>query len=419
MIFYSRSPNKLLLFTRSSSLLYTLPAVFPHSTTAEVQGADATHASKVVANLVFDDTSKLILCKLSGFLSQTSVEELLSNFVSSKSAEVCVLLANTQDTTCKTINHIRVMMEEAELRPAECCKVFVLLLHFPPAQFFQHCYPSLFLKGWDHCYLDALAHSAVKGVINIEDWLFKCFLKKEGHPDAPNTLLQTLTELLPQAIPIISSRVTFGKKSDGTFNSAMNATQRSKALRVLLLDRGLGNVLCQKFEAYWKPEVMIGYLERAAAFSKQRESTLNITDAVQAQFKALFMDFCVYMIARTNEKFNLDIAYAKDAEPEIRRLFLNLFMVFPVPQLHQLNWFCNNLPSLQPAVQFVRFPFFTFICEEMEKRVELCGEAANVRLELLADYHQLEGRKSSGPSTKLKALAGAVLDNLTPLLQVN
>ena len=424
-IYLCRSPNKLVLFTRSSSLLYTLPAHFPHSTTAEVQrGPDATRGqnysevSKAVANLVFDETGKLILCKLSGLLSQTAVEELLKNFVSSDAAEVCVLLANTQDTTRKTINHIRVMIEEAELKtPAQCCKVFVLLLHFPPAQFFQHCYPSLFLKGWDHCYLDTLAHSTVEGGVNIEDWLFKCcFPTKEACPGTPDTLLQTLTKLLPQAIPIISARVTFGKKSDDSFNSTMNATQRSKALHVLLFERGVGGVLCEKFRAYWKPKVIVEYLEKAAMFSKQRESTLNITDAIQTQFKALFMDFCVYMIAQANEKFNLDIAYAGDTETDIHRLFLDLLKVFPVPQLHQLNWLCNNLPSLQPAVQSLHFPFFTSICEEMEKRVELSREAANISLELLANFKQLEARKSS--TTKLQALIDAILDDLGPLLQV-
>lgn len=395
-------------------------------------GHSNSEVTKVVANLVFGETDKVILCKLSSLLSQSSVEELLVDFASSDAEEVCVLLANMQETTPKTINHIRVMIEEAELKiPAQHCKVFVLLLHFPPAQFFQHCYPSLFLKGWDHCYLDALAHSTVEGVVNVRDWFFKCcFPTEESRHGAPDTLLKTLKELLPQAMSIISARVFFGNKKDNSFNSTMDVTQRSKVLKILLVDRGVGEVLCEKFRAYWKPKVMGEYLEKAATFSKMRESSLNITDAIQTQFKALFMDFCVYMLARANENFNLDtvyaedtdspIQYAEDSSNPIQKLFLEIFMIFPVPKLHQLNLLSNNLPSLQPPIQCFHFPFFTCVCEEMEKQVELSGEAANLRLDLLADRTCLmDSFSPNNPATKLQALTEAVLADLQPKLQVS
>ena len=35
-------------------------------------------------------------------------------------------------------------------------KLYVLLLHFPAMMFYDPCYPSLFLYGWDHYYLDAI-----------------------------------------------------------------------------------------------------------------------------------------------------------------------------------------------------------------------------------------------------------------------
>ena len=38
-------------------------------------------------------------------------------------------------------------------------KLFVLLLHFPAMMFYDPCYPSLFLHGWDHYYLDAIDRS--------------------------------------------------------------------------------------------------------------------------------------------------------------------------------------------------------------------------------------------------------------------
>lgn len=382
-----------------------------------------------MATLIFEQTDKLVVHKLSSLLSQSSVQELLEDFVGSETAQVCLLVANMQETSPKTINHIRVMIEEAELRArAQQCKLFVLLLHFPPAQFFQYCYPVLFLKGWEHSYLDTIAHSTVKGVVDIQDWFFKCcFPADDESSNEPDVLLQSLTQLLPQAISVLSARVYFGSKRDGSFNSSMNATQRSNALKTLLFEKGVGDVLCEKFRSYWKPKVMAEYLERAATFSKQHESTLNITDSIQTQFKGLFMDFCVYMLTRANENFNLDIVYAEGVSSPTHKLFIGIFKLYPVPKLNQLKLLSNHLPALQAPLHCPGFPFFSYVCGVMEKRVEWSGEAANLQLDLLADHtHQEPGMDSLSPSgppnnpgAKFQALVAAVLADLQPQLQVS
>ena len=376
-----------------------------------------------MADLVFQNTDKVVIHKLSGLLFQSSVQRLLRDFVVSETAEVCLLLANMQETSLKTINHIRLMMEEAELLKAQkqSTKVFVLLLHFPPVQFFQHCYPSLFLKGWDHCYLDTIAHKTLEGVVNIEDWFHKCcFPSEEDNPDKPDGLFKALMQLLPQAIPIISARVYFGNKKDASFNSFMNATERSEALKRLLFDCKIGNVLCEKFCAYWKPRVMAEYLERAATFSKQRESTLNITDSIQTQFKALYFDFCVYMLTRANENFNLDIIFAEDCSLSLRKLFIDIFRVFPTPKLNQLNILSNNLPLLKPSLHCPHFPFFGYVCSLMEKQVEVSREAANLRVDILAENDSLSiDHTPKNPAEKQQALINVLIKNLEPVVNVS
>ena len=422
----SKSPNKLVFFTRSSPLIHSLPAQFPTSVIGIHQDFEST--TKTVSDLVFEETEKVMVHKLSTLHSQSSVQEMLRDFVESKAAEVCLLLANMQETTCKTINHIRVMIEEGELKLQQQCKVFVLLLHFPPAQFFQHCYPALFLKGWDQCYLDTIAHSAVRGVVDIREWFFSCCFPSqvlESGQDKSDPLLQSLNQLLPQIISVLSARLHFGKKSDGSFNSNMNATQRSHALRRLLFECEVGGVLCEKFCFYWKPKVMAEYLERAATFSKQRESTLNITDSIQTQFKSLFIDFCVYMLTRANESLNLDIVFAPDCSPSLRKLFIDIFRIFPVPKLNQLNLLSNNLPSLQPPTHCPHFPFFNYVCSLMEKHIEVSWETANLQVDVLADQmpdSPLDSLSVSptriDPGVKLQALVKAVLTNIEPMLNV-
>ena len=375
-----------------------------------------------MTHIVFEQHDKIVMQKLSSLPTQSSVEEFLNKFVSSEVAEVCLLLANMEETSLRTINHIRVMIEEAEVvLHNQQCKLFVVLLHFPPTQFSQHHYPILFLKGWDHTYLDTITHSNDKCVVDLHDWLSRCcFPAKELKANHSDTLLQNLHHFLPQTISIICARVCFGKKDDSSFNSTMNAVDRRKALWTLLFDKGLGDILCIKFRAYWTPKVMMEYLKSAAIHSKQREFAVSITDFIHTQVMAFFTDFCVYILSKANENFNLDIAYAAELDNPTHKLFLDLFKSLPVPELSELSLKSNNLSPLQSSVQHPQFPFFTHVYSLMEKQVELTSESANLRLDFYT--HRSYSINSSSPTNldaKLNDLVNDVLADLNLQLKVS
>ena len=300
--------------------------------------------------------------------------------------QVCLLVVNMQETSCQVVNHLRIMIEEAELFSTQRAKLFVMLLHFPPAQFFDHCYPSLFLKGWDHYYLDTVAHSADKGVINIQNWLWRCCFPKETPKN--DYLVLTLQKILPEAIPVLYSHVFFGSNNERTFNRPMNVFQRSKALEDLFV-KGVGQILCEKFCSYWKPAVMAEYLERAAMFTKDHKSTLSITDSVHVTFKGLFFDFLVYMLSQINEEFNIDILFDSDSTPAVQALFLDILRVFPVPKLSELQVLSTSLTAHTPD-HFSRFPFFKVVCEVVENIVKHSCKDTNVRLHLLHHDEEVE-----------------------------
>lgn len=374
--------------------------------------------------LVFQETVKLKIHKLSSLQSQTSVHEKLADFVNSDTAEVCVLIANMQETTPKTINHVRVMIEEAELQaPDQCCKLFVLLLHFSPVQFFQHCYPVLFLRGWDHCYLDTIAHNYnveeenVENVVDIYDWLSKCCCPDLDKSDTLENY-DALDQLLQQIVPVLSARVYFGNKKDNSFNSAMNATERSKAISVLLYEEGLGDILRERFMAYWNSGTLVKFLKRAATISKERESTLNITDSVQTQFKALFTCFCIYMLTRANEDCNLDILYANDVSSSLKTLFVEIFQIFPVPKLDELSAKSNYLTPVQPSILYPNFPFFNYVYNSLEKQVDLSIKTINLQSEFLDNASDTSSIDEQVQDPLLE-LTQAVLTDLKPHLQVS
>lgn len=180
-----------------------------------------------------------------------------------------------------------------------------------------------------------------------------------------------------------------------------------------LLERGLNVVLCDKFRAYWKPKVMAEYLEGAATFSKQRESTLNITDTIQTQFKALFVNFCVYMLTLADANFSLYALHAEDPSSSVHKLFLVVLKFFPVAELNQL--IANKISTLHPPVFRSRFPFFVYIYELMEKQVELSKKSENLQVDVLAD-RSLQSRFSH-EVTPVAELIAVMLSNIKPFLK--
>ena len=272
-------------------------------------------------------------------------------------------------------------------------KLFVILLHFPPAQFFDPFYPSLFLRGWDHCYLDSVAHSAGQGVVDIQDWFWQCCFPEEAQQfPEKDSLMLALNKILPEAIPVLSSRIFFDSNQQQSFNRPMTVSQRNEALKELLFKKDVGRVLCERFRSYWKPAVMTEYLEKAAKFTKNHESTLNITDTIQTIFKDLFFDFLVCMLSQINEEFNIDILFDSHCTPAVKDLFLDILRVFPLPQLSQLHILSTRL-SISTSEYFPKFPFFKVVCDAMENIVVQSHKDTNVQLNLL----QEEEAESTSP----------------------
>ena len=371
--------NKVLCFTRSSPLLHKLPAYYSDSQSSTVK-TNTKQANDFLKKFVFAAPKLMMVCKLSTIPSQSSIHRILTEFVQSDKTKVCLIVVNMQETSKRIVNHLRIMIETAERENTS--KMFILLLHFPPAQFFSPCYPSLFMTGWNHCYLDTIAHNNVEGCVNIKDWFWQCYLPQNFDDD--DSLTIALEELLPQAIPVLSSRVICGARTGGSFNAPMKHPDFHKLLHHLIFERSVGSKLCKRFRAYWKPSIMAEYLERAASFTKSQESTLNITDSIQTIFKTLFFDFLVYMVSRINEHFNIDVLFDTDTTA-IHELFLEILEVFPVPNLAQVNVMSVNLPTPQPTSYAPSFQFFHFVSNMMDKLVEQCQEEANKFFGMIPD----------------------------------
>ena len=370
-----------------------------------------------------------MVCKLSNVPSQSHVLDLLRTFVHSETAEVLLLVVNMQEISQQVMNHIRIMIEEEEallLKEDRKQKLFLLLLHFPPAKFSSACYPSLFLRGWDHCYLDTVAHSAIPGVIDIHSWFWdSCFPPDNLPPPEYDPLIIALREILKEAIPILASRVFFGLVPNGHFNATMSGSKRTKILNTLLFEKGVGEVLCERFRSYWKPSVMSEYLEKAVAATRSHNSTLNITDSIHTTFKSLFFDFLVYMISRINEDCNIDVLFLPTCTPAVQTLFHDIVRLFRIPrQLSELKMRSSHLQVGKKMSYLPQFPFFKAVSGEIERLVEESREEANTRTNIVGDLESngteahVTYRGGANQQLLIYNLKEIVVGKLKPIVEV-
>lgn len=378
----SGHPNKLLCFTRTSPLISSLiPSKFQRNTQTVF-----LNSTENVKNIVYEDTEQLVLLKLSSVVTLTVVQQFIKEFMQSDIEKICVMFVNMQESSIRIVNHLRIMIEETESEAKYQKKLFVVVLHFPPSQIFNPLYPSVFLKGWDHWYLDTIAHKVIDGVIDIRDWFLKCCTDRYSKPDfEKDSLLGVLTKIIPHAVPIISSRVFIGVQDSKSMSSPINRLKLTmNKLNELLFDKGASTVLCERFCSYWNPALMLECLDRAAYFMTHRESSLNMTDSIQIKFKTLFFDFLVYMMHQINYQFNLNVILESNGNKTIQNLFLDILEVFPLPPLQQLGILSANLQVPQNLTRLPCFPFFALVNSLMDNLVEQCLEETNISMDILA-----------------------------------
>ena len=295
------------------------------------------------------DTHSLMVCKVSSLHFQSKFKKLLEDFIKSN-CHLLFLTASMQDVTKKMVNHLRVIVEEAESQIKNTNKLFVLLLHFPPAMFIDPCYSSLFLQGWDHHYLD------------------------------DGKMVTALECMLEDAVPVIASRSVLKTGKRKSFCGSTNASQRTNIISDLLLKKRIGTVLSQRFAEYWKPQTMVDLLQKVSSFTYSRKSTLNITDEIQTTFRSLFFDFLVYMFAKLNADRNLDILLDEQCTQPTLELFLSLLQTVPVPNLKLLQVIksATGFPSSPKESSYhPKFPFFKYVCEAVDKCIDESIENVN------------------------------------------
>lgn len=368
------SPNKLLCYTRSSGLIHDLPLLYPKSELAngkpivpEMGTSEVlTPEDEAVKQHVFKSHRQVNVFKLLAIHSQSNVKDAIDRFIANKSQQIMLIPVNMSEMSGKVVNELRIMIEEAENIHSVYGKLFVLLLHFPPAMFTDACYPALFLQGWGHYYLDTLTIDTAKGGVDIRDWFQQCCMESLPLGAAgTDTLSEFLPTMLEQQVPVLALRVSFGSLENSPFNKPMPQSERTRKLHGLLVGKELGRLLQALFQRYWDQSTMAKYLQRAAGFTRNGESTLNMTDCLQEMLKSSFLDFLLYMLCRMNENFNLDVLFDPQCPPSVMDLFCGIVDEMHTPKISELKVAYNSIreqSTQKKAGRYApRFPFYAMI----------------------------------------------------------
>ena len=317
---------------------------------------------------VFRDVNQLVVMKLSLSTSQRNMREILKKFSLSPNDRVLLLTVNALEISHDAINHLRILIDEAETLSLGKKKLFVLLLHFSDVVFGRLSYPSLFLEGWDHHYINFVSTAHPENIVDTKQWF-----KHSIFPQPGNLLSseENMLEVVNNLFPILTSRVGF---------TAPTAERSSDMLKKLLFnnDSHVGKALCRRFLGYWTPQTTAEYLHQAAYSIQKSDSTLWLSDTLQKMFKSKFFDYLIYMVSKIHADCNILHLTELNHLDTMMKLFVDIILTYPCPKLSQLK--LNSMLGSIPSTVFCehKFPFFGLLSKLVDDEIDHCKELGNL-----------------------------------------
>ena len=389
---YREQPNKILCFSRTTSFLFeSLPHEFFAFSCDESKDENRKKLKRIFPNIEDDTIDTMCILQVLQNSIGSDINRKVKKFLVFENYGLLMVLVNVQEISRETINYLRIMIEELEFELNEH-KHFIILLHFPSQNFYTHCYPALFLDGWNHCYLDAIAPSEKTGFIDLKSCFQYCF-----HNEIPANLMfmeKTVEVLLDTEVSTISAARI------GTLqcNSEVNFASISSLLS-LAGSPSIGNSLKVKFYQQWTPTKMMQVLQQAANSAILQEYTLNMTDAINTLLKSSFYDFMHYMVTILNKHGALRLLVGDNASKFLHLIQLQIEN-YPLPKSSaEMKIESTVKDSASHSISY--FPFFNIVYDAIEDflKVNHSGSITNIsqthidslsrRLKLLTEDKQV------------------------------
>ena len=366
-----------------------------------------------VERFIFSDAERVTVYKVTSLTTQEIFAEVLNTFNRNSTQDILVLIVHVDNVPLMAINHMRVLIEEEEaLSSADKhnnVKLYVVLVHFSPQHFFNHCYPSYFLNGWDHYYLDTFGLGYAS--VNIHKWFSESYIHYDDKSPTSFMDPKFLHGLLEEAIPVVAPRIDL----QDIKGHELPSSEKNSLLRKFLSVSEVGQLIGELFHRYWEPSVMTDISDKVSKLG-QCEFSFSITDSVNTIIRSSAWDFLLYIFSLMNEYQVVNIVVSSGEKSAIKNLALNILSMYPIPKdlselkIQSIRFDQINSRTHRSTISF-SFPFFLFVYDIVEEMLSRCWQDTNSLVEAVV---RKKTRTQSAPN--LKQIQAEFVDNLENLL---
>ena len=414
--------RKFLCYTRTSpAVLELIPMQFVSSSGTEEEQKKLKDFFEMESDLFYT----YIITKAT---SQEKLNSFLRRFFSCNSSHVLLLSADMNKLSKDTINHTRLLIEEAErMQSLKATKIIFLILHFPTNMFYSHCYPSIFLRGWRHIYMDMIGQTETTST-DVEEWLRICLLPSSENPSddhEPVSFVRDsiLTSWIKEWLPMISNSIHIQCTEDFP-----GSREIKECWSDLLFKVKADSVIKSRFNTYWQQNTMYELSLQAANYAITYQSTCTLSSTIEATIQSSFKNFVLFFLSVINQNMTMHTVLSqmdeeKERPGDVVQPFLRLLSVLHLPKslkeirlkltvLKHQDHLSSDRKSLVP-----RFPFFPIVFETIEALVNKAMSSIARPLELVAEENGI--RLGGVTSMRTRQEHEEIVDVISTLLQVS
>ena len=357
------------------------------------------------------DTQLLYTYVITSATSQQNINRILKQFFDSEQSEVLVLVADMNELSKDCINCVRLLIEEKEARcKIKANKLIYVLLHFSSNMFYIHCYPSIFLNGWQHIYFDTIGEVKADCHIDIQKWLTYCLLKQKqcsiehiaSHTEPYFVTKSIMITWLHNLLPNVSLSIGIQKTKD-LVELLGNKTIYDCWDKLLFgFDNKISNVIMKRFSYFWQQDATNKLSQQAASYSMKYHSSRTLSSTIKTTVESSFKDIVLYLLSIINHTMAIHtiLKCKVDCTNCAVDLFCQILSILPIPKsmeeiklkLHEFNRQCDHSRS---DISSPKLPFFISVFQSME-------EILNKALNLVVNTVEIEDDQQNNRSEPLR-----------------
>jgi len=373
-------PSLQVVYTRTDSFVHSLPSL-----PADYIATPGINY-EIVKKLVCKEVSLVLIEHLLLLKNEASIRSAVDNWAVHPCKLIFLLVVDMNDQhSTNRVNFVRSLVEQRALDLRR--KIFVLLLHYPPASSHRKlCYPALFLGRWKHVFLDEVGKDY--DGIAAEKWIEAACTSAS---DCKKLVIQpNISSLMKSALIYTASQNVFyaGQVgSTGLFSERLDLLRR--VMNKTIGGNSISDIIANMFLQIWTERALNATLKRASDALITGTTQLSMCSSLRSMFQETLNSLFASVFIEMNQWRNVDILFNCNCCRNTDTLFGQILCSLPIMPLDELNLNRNMQGRLQPIPSYVSancsssvsFPFFSFVSSFLDKVVEMAESATQMEMD--------------------------------------